>query len=84
MDAGVMPPDDVGYELEQAGEVIAQAELAWRSARVVLLMPEHADGISIWVANGWKPLVAEGDWQHMVASEIKAFEDKSGAQQENQ
>jgi DEAD/DEAH box helicase domain-containing protein len=29
MDAGLSPPDEVGYELEQAGDVVAEAELAW-------------------------------------------------------
>jgi DEAD/DEAH box helicase domain-containing protein len=70
MEAGFPPPDDVGYELEQAGEVVAEAELAWRHSKIVLLMPQHADSASVWKSNGWHALVAEGEWQQLLVSQF--------------
>jgi DEAD/DEAH box helicase domain-containing protein len=70
MVAGLAPPDEVGYELEQAGEVVAEAELAWRQSKLVLLMPEHAHSASIWEANGWQALVAENEWPQRLANKL--------------
>jgi DEAD/DEAH box helicase domain-containing protein len=74
MDAGRMPPDEVGFELEVDGEVVAEAELAWRAPRFVLLMPEHAYALSVWQANGWNTLVAEDGWQLKVPDAIRNIE----------
>src|SRR5262249_29861746 len=48
---GVSPPDEVGYELAENGDVAAEAELAWVSSKVVLLI--HADGVVSWKSRGW-------------------------------
>ena len=74
MDAGSTPPDEVGFELEVEGEVIAEAELAWRASKLVLLMPENAYGLSVWQANGWNTLVAEDGWQMKVTDAIRNIE----------
>jgi DEAD/DEAH box helicase domain-containing protein len=71
MASGLMPPDDVGFELEVGGEVIAEAELAWRGPKFVLLMPEHGYSLPVWQAKGWNALVAEDDWQLKVADAIQ-------------
>lgn len=70
MDAGLPPPDEVGYELEQNGEVVAEAELGWLQRKLVLLMPEHADSASVWELNGWTVLVAMDDWQLRLTEEL--------------
>lgn len=70
MDAGLPPPDEVGYELEQVGDVVAEAELAWIQHKLVLLMPVHADSASVWEANGWKTLMAEDGWQQRLTNEL--------------
>ena len=70
MDAGFAPPDEVGYELEQAGEVVAEAELAWRQSKLVLLVPEHAQSVAIWETNGWRALIAENEWPQRLANEL--------------
>jgi DEAD/DEAH box helicase domain-containing protein len=70
MDAGLPPPDEVGYELEQVGDVVAEAELAWIQRKLVLLLPVHADSASVWEANGWKTLMAEDKWQQRLAEEL--------------
>ena len=70
MDAGFAPPDEVGYELEQAGEVVAEAELVWIERKLALLMPAHTDSKTIWEAQGWKTVVAEGDWQQLLQDEL--------------
>ena len=66
MEAGLPPPDEVGYELEQAGEVVAEAELAWVPRKLALLMPAHIDCQAVWEAQGWKTVVAEGEWQQRL------------------
>ena len=70
MDAGLPPPDEVGYELEKDGDVIAEAELAWLQRKIVLLMPVHADSASVWEAYGWKTLLAVDEWQQRLANEL--------------
>ena len=82
MDAGLSPPDEVGYELEQAGGVVAEAELAWIQRRPALLMPAHLDRQSVWEAQGWKTVVAEGEWQQRLAQELGNHSARAGAQQE--
>ena len=64
--AGLPPPDEVGYELEQDGEVAAEAELAWIGRKLVLLMPEQIAYQSFWDAHGWKTVIAEGCWQERL------------------
>lgn len=71
MDAGLPPPDEVGYELEQAGEVVAEAELAWKPFKLVLLMPVHAEYQTMWTSQGWKTVVAEGEWVQRLSKELK-------------
>jgi DEAD/DEAH box helicase domain-containing protein len=70
MDAGLPPPDEVGYELEQMDGVAAEAELAWLQRKLVLLMPVHAEGTAVWRANGWKTVVAENDWPQRLSDEL--------------
>jgi DEAD/DEAH box helicase domain-containing protein len=70
MDAGLPAPDEVGYELEQAGEVIAEAELVWSTRKLVLLMPELEEYKSIWEAQGWKAVVGQGDWPQVMRNEL--------------
>lgn len=84
MDAGLPPPDEVGFELEQEGDVVAEAELAWIQRKLVLLMPVHADSAPIWEANGWKTLMAVDDWQRQLAAYIGNRTDQKDIQQEGE
>jgi hypothetical protein len=70
MDEGLPPPDEVGYELEQVNGVAAEAELAWLLRKLVLLMPVHVADTAVWMANGWKTVVAENDWPQRVSNEL--------------
>jgi len=82
--AGV-PTPEVGYELADArGRVIAEAELAWFEARLVVLTEDQVDGAGVWLSHGWTVVSlstltdAEGDgdpsapaWAQAVVSKIK-------------
>lgn len=81
---GLPPPDEVGYELEEAGEVVAESELAWVPRKLALLMPVHIDCQSVWEAQGWKTVVAEGEWEKRLAQELGNHSAQAGAQQEEQ
>src|SRR5262249_51233856 len=70
MDAGVPPPDEVGYELERAGNVIAEAELAWTQRKLGLLMPAHIEFQGVWQSHGWKAVLAQGEWQQRLLEEL--------------
>lgn len=70
MEAGLPPPDEVGYELEKANDVVAEAELAWLQRKLVLLMPVHTDSASIWKRNGWKIVIADNDWEQQLIHEL--------------
>lgn len=84
MDAGLPPPDEVGFELEQEGDVVAEAELAWLKRKLVLLMPVHVDSASVWEANGWKTLMAEDGWQQRLVDELRNGATQENIQQEGQ
>lgn len=78
MDAGVPPPNEVGLELEEGGEVVAEAELAWTAAKLVLLMSAHVEHQERWESQGWTTVVAEGDWAKQLAENLKL--NRSGPQ----
>jgi DEAD/DEAH box helicase domain-containing protein len=71
MAQGLDPPNEVGFELDNDGEVVAEAELAWLDRKVVLLMPEHCDRSNVWQSQGWHAVVAEGDWPEKLASAVQ-------------
>lgn len=71
-DAGLPPPDEVGYELDMSGEVIAEAELVWVQRRLVLLMPAQESSLLIWQKNGWQVIVADSDWQAQLVKALSA------------
>ena len=70
MFAGLPPPDEVGYELDLAGEVVAESELAWKQCKLVLLMQVHISSAKVWEDNNWKIIVAEGEWQQQLADAL--------------
>ena len=84
MAAGLPPPDEVGYELEQEDGVAAEAELAWLQRKLVLLMPEHAESETVWQTNGWKTVVAKNDWQQRLVDELANRTAQVVSQQEAQ
>ena len=61
-----------------------KAELAWHQSSVVVLMPEHADGLATWQARGWKAIVAEGDWEQRVAGEVQGINGEEGKRRDGQ
>ena len=71
MAAGLPPPDEVGYELEQGGEVVAEAELVWMQHKVALLMPAHLDRLSTWEALGWRVVAANDEWKRLMVDELR-------------
>jgi DEAD/DEAH box helicase domain-containing protein len=70
MEAGLPPPDEVGYELPEAGNVIAEAELVWIQRKLALLMTAHVEFQAIWEAHGWRTVVAQGEWQQQLLEEL--------------
>ena len=84
MDAGVVPPDEVGFELEENGDVVAEAELAWSQAKLVLLMKEHMSSSEVWQAHGWKVMLADGDWHQELIKELSHIGTDQNKEQESQ
>jgi hypothetical protein len=61
------PLPEVGYELQdEQGRVCAEAELAWPSKQVALLLPEQAEAEAEFVAQGWKVFSTEGEQQKLL------------------
>ena len=57
-----LPSEAAGFELLEAGAVVAEAELVWEPQKVCLL-PEHQfDYEDTWTARGWRVIRCEGDW----------------------
>lgn len=50
----------VGYELtNEDGEILADAELAWPSKQIVLLLPEQQSAATLFESMGWSVVVSE-------------------------
>jgi DEAD/DEAH box helicase domain-containing protein len=49
---GLPIPDEVGFELAENGDVIAECELAWTQPKLVLLMHHHFDFQATWTSQG--------------------------------
>jgi hypothetical protein len=61
------PMPVVGFELQdQQGRVYAEAELAWPSKKVALLMPEQSDAAADFAAQGWKVFSTEDEQQKLL------------------
>lgn len=61
------PLPEVGYELQdEQGRVCAEAELAWPSKQVALLLPEQAEAEAEFVTQGWKVFCTEGEQQKLL------------------
>jgi DEAD/DEAH box helicase domain-containing protein len=71
-DAGMPIPDEVGYELEENGEVVAECELAWVSRKIVLLLDHHVDTESTWTERGWQALIANPGWPEVLISQLQS------------
>ena len=69
---GVAPPDQIGFEWESSGEVVAEAELLWESPQVVVLLAQQMEQKERWLEGGWK-VVPGGDagWADIVSTLIK-------------
>jgi DEAD/DEAH box helicase domain-containing protein len=72
IDAELPPPDAVGFELEEDGNVKAEAELIWNEQKVVVLLPEQAYGAGIWKEKGWQTVTCGDDWALEVTTLLKA------------
>ncbi|NCT69100.1 MAG: DEAD/DEAH box helicase [Rhodanobacteraceae bacterium] len=72
-DAGAPAPDHVGFELAApSGEVMAEAELAWEGARVVVLAEHQIDLRGPWEAEGWMVIDArQPEWPLRVLEQTK-------------
>lgn len=60
--AGAPVPDEVGFELEDDGEVVAECELAWISRKVVLLLDADPASAPAWSKRGWHATTASPGW----------------------
>ena len=69
-DAGAPVPDEVGYELESDGEVVAECELVWTSRKVVLLLDHHADTEAVWTSRGWTTVKASPGWPALLLNKL--------------
>jgi hypothetical protein len=53
--ANALPLPVVGYELtDPQGKVCADAELAWESRKVAVLLPERMEAVTAFLGQGWK------------------------------
>jgi hypothetical protein len=57
----------VGYELQdKQGRVCAEAELAWPSKKVAVLLPEQDEAEAEFAAQGWKVFSTDGEQQKLL------------------
>jgi DEAD/DEAH box helicase domain-containing protein len=66
------PPDQVGFEYAQDGQIVAEAELAWEAAHVVVLTEDQWAQRQIWHESGWQAVAgAESQWYEPVAQLLR-------------
>ena len=64
-DAGA-PAPQVGLELaDDKARVLAEAELAWQEARLVVLRQDQEDDAAVWTDAGWQALVLDEAMAHI-------------------
>src|SRR5262249_54370151 len=57
----------VGFELQdEQGRVCAEAELAWPSQQVAVLLPEQDGAEADFAAQGWKVFSTDGEQQELL------------------
>lgn len=67
-----LPLPEVGHELpDDLGDVLAEAELAWLDKKVVVLLEHQVEYAETWQAQGWRCVVAQGDWTEQVSALLK-------------
>jgi DEAD/DEAH box helicase domain-containing protein len=77
--AGAEPPD-VGLELaDEKGKVVAESEVCWAAAQLVVLRDDQSDMIDVWANQGWTVLLLDEPhekingkkWAEAVAEYLK-------------
>ncbi|MBY5946833.1 DEAD/DEAH box helicase [Photobacterium rosenbergii] len=61
-----IPAPEVGFELrDEAGEIVADAELAWPEIKIALILPDMDEFFPVFEGQGWTPVVGELDEKTM-------------------
>jgi DEAD/DEAH box helicase domain-containing protein len=68
---GIPVPDQIGFELDQDGEVVAECELAWTNQKLALLLEPHRPTAAAWKQAGWRVVHDEANWPDRIASELQ-------------
>jgi hypothetical protein len=68
--AGAPVPDEVGFELEDDAEVVAECELVWTGRKVVLLLDHHADSEVAWTSRGWQTVTVSPGWPAQLLNKL--------------
>jgi DEAD/DEAH box helicase domain-containing protein len=77
LQAGGCPaPAPAGYEkANEAGEVEAEAELAWPQQRIVVLATHQSEHAQAWTRDGWRVVLAgDGSWADTVRRALEGTE----------
>jgi DEAD/DEAH box helicase domain-containing protein len=68
--AGLVPPS-VGYEhVDERGEIVAEAELAWPAHRLAVMMSHQLEYTPFWTGAGWTAISVDGDWVAAVLAHM--------------
>jgi DEAD/DEAH box helicase domain-containing protein len=67
---GVPAPDEMGYELAESGQVVAEAEMVWLKPKVALLLSDSESG-EPFRKNGWKTVECGPGWAANIAEILK-------------
>ena len=67
---GAPVPDEVGYELSESDKVVAEAELAWPTKKVALLLSDEEAGPA-FRKQGWSVVEAREGWPAKIANLLK-------------
>lgn len=63
-------PDELGYELAESGQVVAEAEMAWLTKKVALILSE-SESSNAFHKNGWKTVESTPGWPAKIAELLK-------------
>ena len=68
-DLGALVPEEVGYELAEADQVVAEAELAWVAKKVALLLT--IEDANTFQKQGWSVVEAGEGWPAKIFNLLK-------------
>jgi DEAD/DEAH box helicase domain-containing protein len=72
----VSAPDEIGYELEESGKVVAEAEMVWLTKKVALVLSD-SESSEAFNKQGWRTVEIGQEWPKKIAELLLVKNDQT-------